>query len=193
MAAKGSTGTKPSTDVAIGASRNRQARKASGTRLKRPAESFAYAFPNQVDRVGEFVGTLLSFRSLDPMDEQELGLALRELLLNAIEHGNLGLSFEDKSRALEEGIWKRVLATRSAIAPYDARDVQVTAHWASDCVMLTIKDQGNGFDWRSLPDPTDPENILRDHGRGVMLARASVDTLCYNAVGNEVTILKRFR
>lgn len=192
MVAKGSTRTKPSTQLTGASCDHRQrARKASGTRLKRLAESVTHAFPNQVDRVGEFVDTLLSHRQLDPQDEQELGLALRELLLNAIEHGNLALSFEDKSRALEEGIWKRVLATRAAIAPHDARKVQVTAHWASDCVAITITDQGEGFDWRCLPDPTDPVNLLADHGRGVMLARASVDRLRYNAVGNEVTVLKR--
>jgi anti-sigma regulatory factor (Ser/Thr protein kinase) len=195
MIPKGSHRTKPSAGQATGASQGEhaRARKASGTRLKRPLELVTHAFSNQVDRVGEFVDTLLSLRHVDPLDEQELGLALRELLLNAIEHGNLGLSFEDKSRALEEGIWKRVLATRAAIAPHDSRKVHVTAHWAHDCVVFTIADQGNGFDWRSLPDPTDRKNILLDHGRGVMLARASVDRLRYNTVGNEVTILKRFR
>lgn len=194
MAAKGSTQTKRSADPATGACNHRQrARKASGTRLKRPAESITYTFPNQIDRVGEFVDTLLSLRQLDPQDEQELGLALRELLLNAIEHGNLDLSFEDKSRALREGIWKRVLATRASVAPYEERNVQVAAHWAPDCVAIIITDQGHGFDWRSLPDPTDPANLLADHGRGVMLARASVDRLRYNAVGNEVTVLKQLR
>jgi anti-sigma regulatory factor (Ser/Thr protein kinase) len=152
-----------------------------------------HRFPTEVHRVGELVNILLEARELDPNDAQELGLALRELLLNAMEHGNLEISFEAKSNALRQGSWKRMIAERSASAPYRSRETQVTAHWATDCVAFTIADEGRGFDWRALPDPTDPDNLLLDNGRGVLLARLSVDSLTYNEAGNEVSILKRLR
>lgn len=177
-------------------------RKVSGTRLKPPlvpeqdtarGTTSVHLFPNDVHRVSDFVDELTRGRELDRGDADELGLALRELLLNAIEHGNLGLSFEDKARALAEGSWKGLVTRRAMLEPYRRRAVRVTASWERHQVRFTIKDEGDGFDWRSLPDPTDPENLLRDNGRGVMMAAVSVDSLRYNDVGNAVTIVKILR
>ncbi len=168
-------------------------RKESGTRLRSQPLTLTHRFATDVHRIGEFVDTLLEPRDLDPTDAQELGLALRELLLNAMEHGNLEITFETKSNALRQGTWKRMLAERSMSLPYRSRETHVTSHWTPDCVAFTIADEGRGFDWRALPDPTDPDNLLLDNGRGVLLARLSVDSLAYNEAGNEVTILKRLR
>jgi anti-sigma regulatory factor (Ser/Thr protein kinase) len=142
--------------------------------------------------VTDFVDELLAPRggALRPSVRDELSLALRELLLNAIEHGNLGLGFEDKSRALAAGRWKQIVVARAREAAYRKRRTRVTADWSPERVSFTIRDEGSGFDWRSLPDPSDPDNILCDHGRGVLMARLSVDALYFNATGNEVTIVK---
>lgn len=178
------------------------ARKISGTRLKQQVapspgrtltQTRVHLFPSDVGLISAFVDELLRDRDLDPRDVDELGLALRELLLNAVEHGNLDLSFEDKSNGLAAGTWKQTLAERAQSEPYCHRMTRVIAHWAPERVAFTITDDGRGFDWRSLPDPTDPANILRDNGRGVLMARMSVDALNYSAAGNEVTIVKRLR
>ena len=171
-------------------------RKVSGTRLRRPtapeqasgrSDSREYRFDSDVDRVSDFVDELLQGRALASDQAETLGLALRELLLNAIEHGNLGFSFEDKASALADGTWCKRLAERAAAHPYRGRAVRVFPDWAKDRVRFTIRDEGRGFDWRSLPDPTDPLNLLRDNGRGVMMAQLSVDELYFNETGNEVT------
>jgi hypothetical protein len=52
-------------------------------------------------------------------------------------------------------------------------------------------DEGPGFDPSLLPDPTDPENLARPHGRGLMLMRTFMDDLTFNSTGNEVRMLKR--
>lgn len=176
-------------------------RRISGTRRKAPTPragdlsltvTHEHDFPSDYFRVSEFVEELLAPREgvLSPSVRDELSLALRELLLNAIEHGNLGLGFEDKSRALAAGQWKQIVTARARQLPFRNRRARVTAHWAPERVSFTICDEGNGFDWRSLPDPTNPENILCDHGRGILMARLSVDALYFNAAGNEVTIVK---
>jgi len=51
-----------------------------------------------------------------------------------------------------------------------------------------VKDQGKGFNYNNLPDPTSPENILKENGRGIFLMRNLSDEVTFNELGNEVTI-----
>lgn len=120
--------------------------------------------------------------------QQDLMLAVLELLLNAIEHGSLGFDYDEKSRLLESGAWE--VATREQAL--NESEVVVDVVVERDRVVISIRDEGMGFDWRSLPDPRDPECLLEEHGRGVFMARLSVDSLQYNKSGNEVTVVKLF-
>jgi anti-sigma regulatory factor (Ser/Thr protein kinase) len=56
---------------------------------------------------------------------------------------------------------------------------------------FVIRDEGPGFDPASLPDPTDPENIEKACGRGLLLMRTFMDKVDYNRTGNQVTLTKR--
>jgi anti-sigma regulatory factor (Ser/Thr protein kinase) len=58
-------------------------------------------------------------------------------------------------------------------------------------VTITICDEGPGFDPSSLPDPTDPENIGKISGRGLLLIRTFMDDVKFNDSGNEITLFKR--
>ena len=58
-------------------------------------------------------------------------------------------------------------------------------------VQIAIRDEGKGFDPGSLPDPTDPENLIKASGRGLLLMRAFMDDVFHNETGNEVTLIKR--
>jgi serine/threonine-protein kinase RsbW len=51
---------------------------------------------------------------------------------------------------------------------------------------VTVTDQGDGFEYDSLPDPTDPENIENLHGRGVFIMRSLADAIEYNESGSQV-------
>ena len=57
--------------------------------------------------------------------------------------------------------------------------------------VFVVQDEGPGFDPSSLPDPTEPANLERVSGRGVLLMRTFMDEVSYNQVGNEVTLVKR--
>ncbi len=54
-----------------------------------------------------------------------------------------------------------------------------------------ITDQGRGFDPSTIPDPTEPDNILKSSGRGVFLMRQMLDEVSYNDQGNQVTLVLR--
>lgn len=54
---------------------------------------------------------------------------------------------------------------------------------------FSVADNGKGFDHRNLPDPTAPENIEKENGRGIYLMRHLADEVEFNDAGNEVTVL----
>jgi len=57
---------------------------------------------------------------------------------------------------------------------------------------VTVTDQGEGFKYDTLPDPTDPANIENLHGRGVFIMRSLADMIEYNEAGNEVKMSFRY-
>jgi CheY-like chemotaxis protein/anti-sigma regulatory factor (Ser/Thr protein kinase) len=128
----------------------------------------------------------------DPTVLRQVGMAVHEALLNAIEHGNL----EVPSALKEDGDrFRQLVEERSCQKPYSARRVRVTAdHMVRDGqheLQYVIADEGPGFDPATLPDPTDLANLDRPSGRGLLLIRAFMDDVAFNAAGNEITMIKR--
>lgn len=104
---------------------------------------------------------------------------LNELMLNAIEHGNLGISYFEKSLLLKQGIWLEELAKRSAMPANASRFVEMEVIYESDRITVMIKDQGQGFDWQKFMDFAS-EDLSELHGRGIAMARMlSFDSLEY--------------
>ncbi len=112
-------------------------------------------------------------------DPERVILGLNELMLNAIEHGNLGISYFEKSLLLEQGIWLEELTKRLNMSTNASRLVEMEVIHESDRITVTIKDQGQGFDWHQFMDFA-PERLSERHGRGIAMARMlSFDTLEY--------------
>jgi FixJ family two-component response regulator/anti-sigma regulatory factor (Ser/Thr protein kinase) len=153
---------------------------------------WTYELTNERAAIPDFVDVLLTTCSTgaDRGQLMELSLALRELILNAVEHGNLALTYEEKTTALEAGRLEELLIERARQPELVDRRVLVKASRTDKSLAVEVTDQGKGFNWRSLPDPTDPSYLLADHGRGVLLAQLSVDELRYSEAGNQVTIVK---
>ena len=158
-------------------------------------QTLVYELENDLTAVPLFADTLL--RKIDamgyPRTASELCIAVRELVINAIEHGNLELSYEDKSRALDRGNLAHVIANRQRQAEFCQRRTTVRVLRRGSSVSIRVTDQGRGFDWKRLPDPTDGSYLLADHGRGVLLARMAVDDLTFNEAGNEARLTKTLR
>lgn len=88
-------------------------------------------------------------------------IALTEAVNNAIHHGNA----LDPSKAVTVG--------------YEVQDQRI---------LFLVRDQGPGFDFNHLPDPTDPQNIEKPHGRGVFLMRALADEVEFSDNGATVVM-----
>lgn len=111
---------------------------------------------------------------------------LQELLVNAVEHGNLGIRYEEKSRLILEGAWHDEVLRRLDMPEYSAREVEVDFLRGPERLQFTIRDQGQGFDWRGYLDFA-PERAFDLHGRGIaMAAKLSFDGLEYQGNGNTV-------
>jgi CheY-like chemotaxis protein/anti-sigma regulatory factor (Ser/Thr protein kinase) len=116
-------------------------------------------------------------------------IALEEALLNAIFHGNLQLSSDLRQDGEEP--YYRLAEERRGLAPFRDRQVFCTARLSRAEASVTIRDEGPGFDPSTLPDPTDPANLGRIGGRGLLLIRTFMDSVTHNRTGNEVTLVKR--
>jgi len=115
-------------------------------------------------------------------------LGLRELLINAVEHGNLGISYAEKSHLLYTDTWHTEVTRR--LAAEENRDKRVRVHFERrpPALVITISDDGQGFDWRDYLD-FDPRRAFDLNGRGIALARAkSFDTMEYQGSGNSVVV-----
>ncbi len=122
-------------------------------------------------------------------DALRVGIALEEALLNAFYHGNLECS--SKLREDDGNQFALLAARRCGESPYRERRIHITASLSSTESMWTIRDEGPGFDFRVLPDPTDPVYLELPHGRGLLLMRTFMSEITYNDHGNEVRMVKR--
>jgi CheY-like chemotaxis protein len=132
-------------------------------------------------------------RLLDVCEESELmqiAMALDEALLNAMIHGNLEVS--SKLREIDNGVPYRELAdTRRQQQPFRDRKVRISATTTREQVEFTISDDGPGFDIAKILDPTDPANLARASGRGLLLIHAFMDEVAHNETGNQIKMVKR--
>ena len=118
-------------------------------------------------------------------------IGLSELLVNAVEHGNLGISYADKGRLREADCWQEEVEARLRDPAHAHKEVLVHYRRDAERIRVTIRDQGQGFDWRAYLD-MDPARAFDTHGRGIAMARLlSFDSLEYHGCGNEVEVMVR--
>jgi len=116
-------------------------------------------------------------------------MGLFELMMNAIEHGNLEIGAREKRNLLAEDRLVEEIQTRLTDGPYKDRLVTVDMRRDSDVLSFCITDQGKGFDWAQfMQGDTDASLSESELGRGILLARSiGFDRLAYSGIGNVVT------
>jgi len=109
--------------------------------------------PNNLITVEEFVNYIAMDAGISENKISNLLLCITEAVTNAIIHAN------------KKDITKKV---------------EIRAFVNSEQLEIIVKDEGEGFNPDDIPDPTAPENLLKDHGRGLYLMRIYLDELKYN-------------
>ena len=120
-----------------------------------------------IELVQAVVDDLLGRLGLEEEDRHWIGLAVREAVANAIKHGN---------------------------GSDPAKQVEVEVGLLAGEVVLTVRDEGGGFDPESVANPLAPENLLRPGGRGIFYMRSLMDHVDYRfgaTGGTEVVLRKR--
>ena len=123
--------------------------------------------PSRLELVSGFIAAAvkkLEALGLDAAAAFDLKLCLHEAVFNAVKHGNK----QDSSLV-----------------------VHVVVKMGSEGLFLEITDQGQGFDFSVIPDPTTEENIGKYHGRGIYLIKSMMDTVTFSNEGRTIKMFKR--
>jgi anti-sigma regulatory factor (Ser/Thr protein kinase) len=155
-------------------------------------EERTVVIPNDFSLVGQVINNVV-YNSL-PVDDRNrylVALGLSEVVNNAIEHGNLGISFEEKDRALKTSVFFDLANERAKKHPYNSRIVTIKAKVIpqDNLTEYSVQDEGDGFDWRKLPDTINKEKVLSRSGRGIMIAKQVFKEVVFNEKGNRVTLV----
>ncbi len=131
----------------------------------------------------EYLATFLARLFPDP---ERVVLGISELVLNALEHGNLGITYDEKGILIKEGKLHEELKRRQTLPENKDKSVLITYTKMQDHIELRIKDEGNGFDWKDYMEIS-PERATHNHGRGIAMSKMiSFDEITYIGPGNEV-------
>ena len=121
----------------------------------------------------------------------QVGIAIREALRNAMHHGNLEV--DSALRQTTSRDYDALVAERLTDPAFSDRAVLLEATFTTEEFSCKVCDEGAGFDPAQVPDPTDPENLLRASGRGLYLISAFMDEVEHNEAGNELVMIKRMQ
>lgn len=148
---------------------------------------------NDASMIGPLVNYLHRIvRAMSLCDESggiRICVALEEAINNALFHGNLEVT--SHLRTTDSSAYDRLVQQRRQVPPYRDRTIHVTARFTREHGAFVVRDEGPGFDPDMLPDPTDPNNVEKASGRGLLLMRTFMDSVVFNQVGNEVTMIKQ--
>ncbi len=118
-------------------------------------------------------------------DSEAMLPAIAELVINAVEHGNLGITYDEKTKLIANGSWRSELEKRTKLPEHKDKIVEIFFKHENDKYTIRISDQGKGFPWPKYIN-VDPARALDNHGRGIARANMTFTKLQYNKEGTQV-------
>jgi DNA-binding response OmpR family regulator len=141
--------------------------------------SFRFKNLDQAKKLGYYIAN--SF----PKPERVV-YGLLEILINAIEHGNLGITYAEKGQLLMEDKLLEEINRRENLPQNIGKTAEILLERNKDYVRVVVKDQGQGFNWKDYME-VDPSRVTAPNGRGILIAKSlSFDKIMYMGNGNEV-------
>jgi CheY-like chemotaxis protein/anti-sigma regulatory factor (Ser/Thr protein kinase) len=124
----------------------------------------------------------------DGSTRTQVAVAVIEAVSNAMVHGNLEVDSSLREESHET--YERLIEQRRGEDPYQSRRVRISAKESPTQIEFKIHDEGSGFDPSGLPDPTNPENLLKLSGRGILLIRTFMDEVEFEDGGRCIVMRK---
>lgn len=128
----------------------------------------------------------LAVRIANASSDPEQAMVIAELLTNAVEHGNLGVSYEEKTKLVDEGTWIAEIGRRLVLPENSHKYVSVKVKRNDGDLLVEIEDQGSGFDFQQYVRFNE-NRVFDNHGRGIAIASTSLHVQ-YLGSGNKVLV-----
>ena len=154
-----------------------------------------YILKNSIGEVAGLIKEICAEIS-EVIDEANVNLfaaALYEVAINAIEHGNLGISYETKKEWIEKNIYHEKLAELLKTETAKNTFVEISLEIENGYITLIVKDEGEGFKPQKAIEKIKQEDFMRNSGRGMMMMKSYFDEIKYNETGNSITLLKKIK
>ncbi|WP_295155029.1 ATP-binding protein [uncultured Brachyspira sp.] len=132
-----------------------------------------------------------------PNNEIDLfSAALYEVIMNAIEHGNLNILYETKKEWLKKNIYHKKL--KELLETEKAKNTNVKIKLKlpekeEDKIIITVKDQGLGFKPKQEAKKINNDGFARESGRGIIMIKSYFDEVKFNKKGNTITLIKSIK
>ncbi|NUQ61285.1 MAG: response regulator [Pirellulales bacterium] len=159
---------------------------------------FVFALENDpllIDPLVDLVQQMVTgIELVDFTGRLQIGVALKQALLNALFHGNLQISQEQLTNVegdLLQMNEQSLVERRAKEMPYRDRRVHVEIDLGKDQAKFVVRDEGPGFDTSNVPDASQPGGLEASGHRGLSLIRSFMDEVSFNEKGNEITMIKR--
>ncbi|MBF0219165.1 MAG: response regulator [Gammaproteobacteria bacterium] len=127
-----------------------------------PDLNFSFCTLDEIYRLSSLVAGMLPNADL-------AAIGIFELMLNAIEHGNLGINYHEKGVLIEQGLWEEEIMRRLGSLQSNKRLATLSVERQQNCITITICDQGEGFNWQQYLN-FDINRLMDNHGRGIAMA-----------------------
>jgi len=165
------------------------AKKAEGKIINRYIK---FEFNTNFSHISSIVSQLLNEigSNIEEVEKTNIELGLDELITNSMEHGNLEISYNDKYEATEDNLLIELYEEKMKNTEFANRKLIVEYSYNKDWFEWIITDEGKGFDWKSIPDPTTDGHLMDLNGRGIFITHFLFDEMEYIGKGNKVRIRK---
>ncbi|NWF66624.1 MAG: response regulator [Campylobacterales bacterium] len=150
---------------------------------------------NEIEKFQEVFEAFLYDLELGFMETPKIMVVMSELLLNALEHGNYQITFNQKQKMLEDGTFHSYLEELSHDITYFNKKIKILIikyeYFNQNVFEISIEDEGLGFDVNLFFKKLKLQHSINQlNGRGIILSQKLVDAVFYNEIGNKVTIMK---
>lgn len=131
-------------------------------------------------------GEYIAVRIANAVSSPQYVIGISEMITNAIEHGNLGITYREKSELIEKGEWLKEIERRLNLPENVNKYVYLTLKRRGNTMTVLIEDQGPGFDWTKYLE-MDEVRVFDNHGRGIAITNKYLK-LEYLGTGNKVLL-----